>query len=65
MALLPKHEAPRPTFQINRPYTLTADERERLEHIAAVYPFLEWTETRSQMNRMILQRWLWRNGDWE
>ena len=64
MALLPKHTTPGPTFhQINRPYTLTADERTRLERIAVVYPFIEWTAARQQMNRLILERHIWRNGD--
>jgi hypothetical protein len=65
MAILPAHQSPRPAFQINRPYTLTADERTRLEAVRDVYPHLEYVETRQQMNRLVLERWMWRNGDWE
>jgi hypothetical protein len=63
MALLPSHQTPRPTFQINRPYTLTAEERTRLEAYRDVYPHLEYTTTRSEMYRLILMRHLWRNGE--
>jgi hypothetical protein len=63
MAMLPAHR-PQPTFQpivVNEP--LTDDEQARLEMVKDVYPHLEWTTTRQQMNRLVLQRWLWRNGD--
>jgi hypothetical protein len=65
MALLPRHRTP-PVFQpiIERERAvLTIDEQRLLEAYRDVYPHLEYTETRSQMNRLVLERWLWRNGD--
>ena len=53
----------RPTFQPIVSGALTDEEKRRLERIAAVYPFIEWTATRQQMNRLILERHIWRNGD--
>lgn len=59
---LAQRDTPRFT-QIHRPYTLTDDERERLAVLKDVYPFIEYTTTRREMNRLVLERWCWRNGD--
>jgi hypothetical protein len=42
---------------------LTDDEQARLAVYRDVYPHLEYVETRRQMNRLILERHIWRNGD--
>jgi hypothetical protein len=64
MALLPAHRQPKPVWQPSVvPAPLTDAEIARLSVLRDVYPHLEYVETRRQMNRLILERHIWRNGD--